>query len=226
MRTILGTTLTLAAVSLLAFIVLRSESGEQNEDRTKGEVNDKRFHEILLKAAKEYKNYRPFDGTGRWSPALCIAPINQVPGGRFSASKDKSTHGRKIYVLYSNTFTIGKNYVQKDKPAKVGTTLVKEAWKPEVMNLEKLKKSQAYKEYKGQVPTATDDGKVYHATDKLTLFMMCKVDPKTPSTDQGWIYGTVSPDGKKVTSAGRVKSCMGCHTKAEHDRRFGLPMTK
>ena len=36
------------------------------------------------------------------------------------------------------------------------------------------------------------------------------------------MYGTVTADGKKVTSAGRVASCMKCHeTKAT--RLFGLP---
>jgi hypothetical protein len=52
---------------------------------------------------------------------------------------------------------------------------------------------------------------------------MFKLDPKTPGTDEGWVYGTVSADGKQVTSAGRVESCMRCHQKAPHDRLFGLP---
>jgi hypothetical protein len=52
---------------------------------------------------------------------------------------------------------------------------------------------------------------------------MFKLDPSTPGTDRGWAYGTVTADGKQVTSAGRVESCMRCHRKAPHDRLFGLP---
>jgi hypothetical protein len=47
------------------------------------------------------------------------------------------------------------------------------------------------------------------------------MDPKTPGTDNGWVYGTVTADGKQVTSAGRVKSCMACHQRAPNDRVFG-----
>ena len=51
---------------------------------------------------------------------------------------------------------------------------------------------------------------------------MCSSDLKTPDTDEGWVYGTVSADGKTVTSAGRVQSCMNCHQDAPHDRLFGV----
>ena len=64
----------------------------------------------------------------------------------------------------------------------------------------------------------TDKGGV----TRSDLFIMFKLDPKTPQTDNGWVYGTVSADAKNVTSAGRVKSCMDCHTEAKHDRLFGL----
>ena len=55
---------------------------------------------------------------------------------------------------------------------------------------------------------------------------MFKTDPQTPGTDEGWVYGTVTPDGQQVTSAGRVESCMMCHQGAPHDRLFGLPEKK
>ena len=56
---------------------------------------------------------------------------------------------------------------------------------------------------------------------------MMKLDPKTPGADDGWVYGTVSADGKTVTSAGRVASCMKCH-ETRPTRLFGLkqPDTK
>ena len=40
--------------------------------------------------------------------------------------------------------------------------------------------------------------------------------------DSGWVYGTVSSDGQGVTSAGQVRTCMGCHEQAPHDRLFGI----
>jgi hypothetical protein len=51
---------------------------------------------------------------------------------------------------------------------------------------------------------------------------MLKLDPTTSGTVAGWIYGTVTPDGKTVTSAGKVESCMKCHEEAKGDRLFGL----
>ena len=50
---------------------------------------------------------------------------------------------------------------------------------------------------------------------------MAKLAPETPGTDEGWIYGTVAPDGT-VTSAGLVESCMECHDSAPHERLFGV----
>jgi hypothetical protein len=63
----------------------------------------------------------------------------------------------------------------------------------------------------------------YHAKEKGPLFVMFKVGPRTPGTDEGWVYGTATADGKRVTSAGWVESCMKCRQEAPHDRLFGPP---
>jgi len=64
---------------------------------------------------------------------------------------------------------------------------------------------------------------VFRPDQPAGRFIMFKVDPATPDTDEGWVYATVSPAGI-VTSAGRVASCMGCHeTAATHERLFGVP---
>ena len=39
------------------------------------------------------------------------------------------------------------------------------------------------------------DGHLYHARQKAGLFIMYRLDPSTPETDQGWVYGTVNRDG-------------------------------
>jgi hypothetical protein len=65
--------------------------------------------------------------------------------------------------------------------------------------------------------------KYYRGTGIASLFIMTKLDPKTPGTDAGWIYGTVDADLKTVTSVGKVPNCIKCHQDAPHDRLFGLP---
>ena len=49
------------------------------------------------------------------------------------------------------------------------------------------------------------------------------VDEAATPTPTSTLYATVTPDRKRVTAAGRIETCMGCHEKAEHDRQFGLP---
>jgi hypothetical protein len=186
----------------------------------------KAFHDKLLQVAKEYRGYELVDGTGRWSPVACSLPFS-APVARFSASKDEETHGRKIYLLYARQVVDIRSYVQPGKPAAVGQVVVKESWKPEAIDPKEEKDLPAFKEFGNRgVPSAREDGKTYYATEKKGLFVMLKLDPKTPGTDDGWVYGTVTPDGKRVTSAGKVASCMRCHQQARNDRLFGLPKDK
>lgn len=125
------------------------------------------------------------------------------------------------------------------KTAEVGQVIVKESWTPKeveasnekalegrVATIIKPAKKAAGETDTGSrdamLPYARREGKLYHAAEKGALFIMLKLDPATPDTDSGWVYGTVTTDGKKVTSAGKVTSCMDCHRDAPHDRQFGL----
>ena len=38
------------------------------------------------------------------------------------------------------------------------------------------------------------EGKAYKTGAAAPLFVMVKLDPKTPGTDQGWVYGTTTAD--------------------------------
>jgi hypothetical protein len=195
------------------------------------------FHDQLLEIAKNYVNYGRVDDEMRWAPTACRAPIDPKPGvARFSASKDEDTHGRKLYSVFAKN---GAAYLRPEKnaPVAVGQVLVKESWVPEEVTDPKEKKEIIVHKSmdKGDksldrgdhfLPYATKDGKTYHAAKQSELFIMFKMDPKTPDTDEGWVYGTVTPDGKKVTSAGKVESCMKCHQDASHDRLFGMPQKK
>lgn len=79
-------------------------------------------------------------------------------------------------------------------------------------------------------PFVIRDGKFFKTDHRGPLFIMYRTEKNAPGTDNGWVYGTLTSDGKTVTSAGRVASCMGCHTEAPYPkepkgegRLFGLP---
>jgi len=210
---------------------LNSQQGESAGDA-------QQFNERLLEIARTYESYGRIDTTLRWGVVYCAPPGGWTASPRFSSSNDAATHGQKLYSLFvkdrkRNPF--GSNsYIRAGKPNRVGQVLVKEAWVPEVVKNDdpqqavtrKVKVRQGeevVEEDDWFLPYAGKDGRLYRASRKSTLFIMLKLDPKTPGTDAGWVYGTVTADGKQVTSAGRVASCMKCHQKAPHDRLFGLP---
>jgi len=112
---------------------------------------------------------------------------------RESASKDLDTHGRKLYFLFADK----RNEYVSNKAPTVGQTIVKESWIPD-----------------GSTPPKP--------VKQNSIFIMTKLEPNTKDTDNGWVYGTVTPDGKTVTSCGRVESCMECHVQCKNDRLFGL----
>lgn len=183
-------------------------------------VNDQRFHPVLLSRGGNYGMYGNVDDIGRWVPGLCRIPYMTI---RASKSKDPGTHGGKLYWMHAKDrdayLAAGPGKVQP-----VGQVLVKEAFaaKPGPAPDEGGKR----KYYMGGRSivrgTATRDGKSFHAGELKALYVMLKLDPKTEGTDEGWVYGTLTADRKKVTSAGRVASCMNCHTRGTNDRMFGL----
>ena len=199
------------AAAVLAFGIHAEES-----EAKKDVANDAAFHSALLNIAKEYASYGRVDDEARWAPYLCRTPNPSV--ARISASKDSDTHGSKLYFLFVK---------QRDAYLKLGEqsvqVIVKEGWTPKEVPPDTKTVAQPGEHY---VPFAKKDGKVFHADSKSALFIMYKLDPKTAGTDDGWVYGTVTSDGKTVTSAGRVSSCMGCHQEAKVDRLFGLSHSK
>ncbi|QVL30491.1 hypothetical protein KIH39_16715 [Telmatocola sphagniphila] len=227
-------------LALIPFGLITGFSTNPSAHATEDPKSDERpFHKELLKAAAEYKSWGRVDDEYRWAPWLCRTP---EPGrARVSASKDEATHGQKIYSLFAKNQRDYMN-VLPEKSARVGQIVVKESWVPEEITDEKLKPSksadfsnvietkatpQAPREWNEKddhfYPYAWKGDKVFKAAKQSDLFVMLKLDPKTEGTDQGWVYGTVSADGKKVNSAGRIESCMKCHVEAKGDRLFGLP---
>lgn len=177
-------------------------------------VNDPKFHKQLLEIAAEYEKYSKVDDMSRWAPGLCMIPPPPKP--RLSHSKDSGTHGRKLYYLYAKH----RNAYMDNEKETAGQVVVKEAWAPPTAADVKFIDDQIEEAKRTRQPIP------YFKPDALGpksgLFIMFKADSKTPDTDEGWIYGTVMPDGKTVTSSGRVESCMSCHVSAPHGRLFGL----
>ena len=204
---------------------------------------DSPFNKEFLKAAAEYKPWGRVDDKLSWAPSACAAPGGPAfyppPQPQFSASKDEVTHGQKLYSLFAKN---RNDYlgIAKSKTAAVGQIIVKQSWVPE--EITDVKKQPAKRIDPQEIirtpnseapdlPTLKGDHfypyvrkgeKVFKASKQGDLFVMMKLDPKTPGTDEGWVYATLSPDGKKLTSAGMVESCMKCHQETKTDRLFGL----
>jgi hypothetical protein len=207
---------------------------------------DEPFHKELLKIATEYKAWGRVDDEMRWAPVDCRLPN---PGqAKFSESKDEKTHGQKLYSLFARRH---EDYLKLEKNAavRVDQVVVKQSWIPEEITEEKDKPSRQIDQKRVVItknpetkperesvfdrdmafdrndrfyPYVWKGDKVFKASKQADLFIMMKLDAKTPGTDEGWVYATVTPDGKKVTAAGKIESCMKCHQDAKYDRLFGL----
>ena len=138
-------------------------------------------------------------------------------------SNDPNTHGQKLYSLFA------KNWANYPNGPHDGQVVVKQSWKVEEVTGPDASFKPTPAPGGGGIdadhfyPYAKGaDGGLFHASELAGLYIMFKLDPSTPETDEGWVYATVTPDGQ-VTSAGRVASCMGCHeTSATHERLFGV----
>lgn len=170
------------------------------------------FVATIREAVKGYESFARVTGTPRMAPTDCRRPTPTV-----HLSTAEKEHGRKLYLLYAR-FADGCEYVKDGEPARVGQTLVKEAWV--AVAGEPSGPTEAGRRYGGRL-LHVDGTETHHAGDAAGLFVMHKLAPDTPDTDQGWIYATIDPQGH-VTAAGRIASCIRCHEDAPADRRFGL----
>lgn len=207
-----------------------------------------RFEQKLLEIAKDYQQWGRVDDEARWAPYLCRLP--KPAKAKFSESDDEASHGQKLYSLFAKDreayVALTGDASNRDqatadsasdsrsdppeaaaKASPLGQVVVKESWTAKPVAKPKLDAfgnppTLDRDEQDRFSPYAERDGKWFKCDEKSALFIMFRVDPKTPGADEGWVYGTVSADGKKVTSVGLVKSCMKCHTEAPHGRLFGL----
>ncbi len=203
------------------------------QEPKKPDENDTRWHASVRDVATGYKAWMRLEDEMRWAPWLCPAPM-PAPG-RFSRAKKDTPHARKLYTLYAKDpvaygakktgMGITTNTPLRKKLAAFDQVLVKEAWVPERMKQAPSGHplSWSSKTFGKSRLRPTKRGEHWYRADKQAgLFVMMHLTGKpTAATDAGWVYATVTNDGK-ITGAGRMQSCMSCHTK-QADRLFGLP---
>ncbi|MEX2218125.1 MAG: hypothetical protein WD749_05140 [Phycisphaerales bacterium] len=207
------------------------------EDAGPGVARAPTFTERALDAAATYKTWMRVSDMANWAPTMCDLP---VPAGvQMSQSKDRDTHGRKLYFLFAKDATA---YTSLGPPSddatkapagpirNVGQVIVKESWtqiEVDPATIPPVPKRAEERRARSVPPEYIfgPDGKAYRTDTLAGLFVMLKLDPKTPDTDDGWVYATLSPENR-VTSVGKITSCMECHVKATHDRQFGLPFAR
>jgi hypothetical protein len=76
--------------------------------------------------ALSYSRFRRIDDSDRFAPYDCEAPPPPAP--RASASRDESTHGRKLYFLFAKDRVAYLHAKDVDQPD--GQVVVKESWIP------------------------------------------------------------------------------------------------
>ncbi len=200
--------------------------------RATGEATPTDLSKLMLAIAHDYPAYGHAEGElsydYRFAPGMCRGAGG--PSARISASDDQNTHGSKLYTAYARNpdaymslydarwaaFRGEVSSPPSDQP--VGQVIVKESFTP-------VELQQGERNGVG-LHAARRDGKAYRPGARRDLFIMVNLGPEVKGTDAGWVYGTLSPDYRHVTSVGLVTSCMSCHDSVAKGRVFGLPLTE
>lgn len=218
-------------IALLALVVAAAgcvnSSTTPTDDRQgppAAKADDSAHRAKLLEIAAKYKTYEKVSDRMRLAPVPCAPAMLPTPDYRLSRSDDEATHGRKLYILYAaKVDPLFRSYTPEEftingkaAPSLTDQVIVKESWHAAAMKPNEKWPASA-------VAATGPDGKAYRKIGQGPLFVMYQTDPKDPLADDGWVYGTLTADGKTVTGVGRLENCMGCHQKAPHGRLFGLP---
>lgn len=159
------------------------------------------WHAELLAAAADYRSWTRVSDNPYWAPTMCLAPPKNVPFR--SEVESKGDHGRKLYYLWVKDHGAYAAHARKiaasamgnppGMPQPVTQALVKESFVAEEVEVE--------------------SGRKYFETGaKSALFVMLRGEGE--GSHRGWVYGTLTPDGKEVTAAGAIQSCIKCHDEA------------
>jgi hypothetical protein len=201
------------------------------------------FAELLRRAATGYREWGRVDERPNLAPMLCRAPSGLdfgFPSHARLSGADDAPHGRKLYYLFAALdgrdarHLYGGLGTPAAQAIPVGLTIVKQSWaavpSTRAITSEPVLEGDDYIMAVDQPEPITwvvHEGQRLDVGEQAELFVMTKIgESDMPGTDAGWIYGTLTADGKTVTSAGLVQRCMDCHEAATHERLFGLQKTK
>lgn len=197
----------------------------------------------ILKAAEEFKTWKRVSEQIWWAPALCRAML-QPQGPVPDPQLDTHSKGRKLYYVYAKDgdayfkTSYGRTRAEMDAAAMngvplqspagpegdaeraspVGQIVVKQTFVP----VEMEKPAPGTLDFTPREQTAEIGGKKYKAGDAGPLFVMMKLEPGAKDSDNGWVYATLTPDGKTVTESGAIASCVKCHETTGRDRLYGV----
>ena len=220
-----------AATALLVSGCVASDSNDPAQAPAIKPI-DARFVEELLAIANEYEAWEKVDENPAEAALDCRAPSTYAGLPRLSDSGDSKTHGRKLYYLHARNKSA---YLAVGEAAQTAQAIVKQAWHAREVGTAPDSAWNAVpvesEDGRGLVFAAVDEGRLFVPGEQASLFIMFRPTDKSGSfpdeaTDDGWIYGTVRPDGKTVSSCGLVRSCMGCHQSAPHGRLYGLKVVR
>jgi hypothetical protein len=153
-------------------------------DTAKTEID--RWRESVLAAVADYRSYTKVADYPLWAPEMCAAPRPSVQF--MSDATAGRAHGQKLYFLWVKdlaAYNPPRASMTEETPQGAGQIIVKETFHAI--------------EGEGSIEA---NGKKYKAGERGPLFVMMRFDDKREGTDRGWIYATLTEDGKEVTSAG------------------------
>ncbi|HVW37801.1 MAG TPA: hypothetical protein VHB99_10870 [Pirellulales bacterium] len=192
------------------------EFGEADESAA-----DREFARRLLEIADEYLEYTLIDPGGQIAVGACSAPQSEFIPPRFSNAEENAAHGKQLYFLFARDTVAYSAAGDSESSQPIGQAIVKESWAAREIHDGRRPRAFTHRSGAPVRLYAECDGRTFGADRQMELFVMLKLPPDVPGTDSGWIYGTVSPDLRRVTSVGRIASCVECHEQAAGDRLFG-----
>jgi hypothetical protein len=185
------------------------------------------YRPLLREIAASYREWGMVDNQFHWAPGLCALPAEGV--AHLSNAESPAAHASKVFVLFASdpaaywraagitdklpsTLTARPASRTRDDVVQV---LVKDSFVP-------ARPGEGRTSMGVQVQPARRGEETFFAGDPIGLFVMAQLSGKPAGTDEGWIYGTVTPTGE-VTEAGVIASCRDCHDD-QADRIFGVPL--
>jgi hypothetical protein len=179
---------------------------------------------FLAIVAREYKTWRLADDELHWAPGLCRLPMR---GGEHISRAAKATHDGKLFRLWAydlDAYGVAAGWI--DRAGGSGTPTSRGTMLPEFAQVLVKESFVAEPWHPGDKSEfgahhAMRDGKPFRPGDPIGLFVMLQLATPRDGTDDGWIYGTVAPDGT-VSPASDSGMCRDCHA-TRPNRVFGIP---